>query len=200
MSEPIIFTITVPDGLEEQVPQIMQLGLFAIFKGTESYSVPGGTEFRLNQLGVNKIGQDKLAALLSLSAYGPSCSGTVGPRFIEMTNEEYQKAVPVQFPESTKPTFTEEVVEGAEGEEPTINRIVTGSEQMTWAEYAPWATVSNDGTRFLVNMSERAWGDTCGDGLSWEEFIIWYAEFTDRILTENQAQIKLASEEYRSGE
>ena len=42
-------------------------------------------------------------------------------------------------------------------------------------------------SKYLVEMSERAEGETCGDGLSWEEFKAWFSVFTTRILNADQA-------------
>lgn len=39
MSDPIVFTITIPDGAELLSQDLLNMGMYAIFKGIESYSV-----------------------------------------------------------------------------------------------------------------------------------------------------------------
>lgn len=171
MAGTIVFTIFIKDGVEQTNSQILNLGLLAIWKGCESYSVEGGTEFRFDTQGISKISTEKL---MEVSYFYPDvqCRGQIGPRFIELTDAEYNGLVQVQFPASTKTV--------GEGEEAT-------TEQITFAEYCPFGPLqSADGTKWLINISERAQSETCGDGTSWEEYLIWQAAFGDRLINETQ--------------
>jgi len=186
MADRIVFTVSVPDGAELLSPDLMNMGLYAIFKGTESYSVDGGTEFRFDQAGIGKISTAQLFGLIQFGQIGVQCRGQIGPRYIELTAEEYNGPVPVQFPESTKTV--------GEGEEAT-------TEQMSFAEYCPFGALQSvDQTKWLINISERAQGETCGDGTSWEEYLIWQAAFGDRLLTEGQRNALAGSAAYTQGE
>lgn len=179
MSEPIVFIVFIPDGAELQSPDLMNMGVYALFKGTESYSVEGGTEFRFNQGGIEKISTEQLYALIQFGALGVSCTGKIGPRWMEMSNAEYIGLVPEVFPESTKPG-TEEGT----------------TQQMTFSEYVPFATQSQDGTSWLVQLSEVAAGETCGDGLSWDEYLIWFNTYGTRVLSATAGQALLESAKY----
>lgn len=182
MAGTIVFTVFVPDGAELLSQDLMNMGLYAIFKGTESYSVDGGTEFRFDQSGISKISTAQLFGLIQFEALGVQCRGQIGPRFIELTDTEYNGLVPVQFPESTK------IV--GDGEEAT-------TEQMTFAEYCPFGAMQSiDETKWLINISERADGETCGDGTSWEEYLVWQNAFGDRLLNETQRNTLAASSSY----
>lgn len=192
MASTIVFTVFVPDGAELLSPDLMQMGLYAIFKGTESYSVDGGTEFRFDQSGIGKISTAQLFGLIQFGQIGVQCRGQIGPRYIELTDVEYNGPVPSQFPESSRITYLEPI-DGVQ-QEPLV-------EQMTFAEYCPFGALpSADGTKWLINISERAQGEICGDGTSWEEYIIWQAAFGDRLLTEGQRNDLAASAAYAQGE
>lgn len=172
----IVFTILVKAGFETDA-NVIQLEQLALIKGCRPDGVEEGTSYPLNQIGVNKLSIEQLGALVMFEQGGMiQCSGQVGPRFVEMTAAEYADLVPAAFPESTKHV----------GVEPDIT-----VQQMTWSEYAPWATPNADSSKYLVEMSERAEGETCGDGLSWAEFKAWFAAFGARILNVDQAAATL---------
>lgn len=188
MAGTIVFTVAVPDGAELLSPDLMNMGLYAIFKGTESYSVDGFTEFRFDQAGIGKISTQQLFWLIQFGAIGVQCRGQIGPRYIELTAAEYNGPVPVQFPESTKTTPVEPI--DGEPQEPLV-------EQMTFAEYCPFGPVQSiDGAKVIINISERADGETCGDGTSWPEYLTWHAAFGDRLLAEGQRNALAGSEAY----
>ena len=204
MSNKVVFTIFVPDGAELLSPDLMNMGLYAIFKGTESYSVAGGTEFRFDKDGIDKISTEQLAAILQFGVIGVKGSGMIGPRYLEMTDEEYNGLVPVSFPESGKKekSYTyEDVIITPEDGEPYTERVetehITEAQQMTFAEYAPFGAVrSVDGKTWIFDISERADGDTCGDGTSWEEFQVWFVTFGLGLMTSGQYMAKLATPAY----
>lgn len=168
----IVFTILVNAGFETDT-NVFQLEQLALIQGCRPDGVEEGTSYPLNQIGVNKLSIEQLGALIMFEQAGAiSCFGQVGPRFVEMTAAEYSSLVPVSFPESTKHV----------GVEPDIT-----VQQMTWSEYAPWSAPNADASKYLVEMSERAEGATCGDGLDWGEFKVWFSVFSTRILNDGQA-------------
>lgn len=172
-----VFHINMPASAATTNTTVQQMATLALILGCDPDVGVGGAIYPFNQNGINMVSVQHLAALFQLEAAGAiSCSGFVGPRFIEMTDAEYHDLVPVEFPESTKHV----------GVDPDITL-----QQMTWNEYCPWATQSADGSKWLVNMSERAEGETCGDGLSWDEFKIWFGTFGMKILSTDQAQVLL---------
>lgn len=181
MSDPIVFIVFIPDGAELQSPDLMNMGVYAIFKGCESYSVDGGTEFRFDQRGISKISTEQLYGLIQFGALGVQCRGMIGPQFIELTAAEYNGPVPTHFPESTKPGATET--------DPPV--------QMTFAEYCPFgALISVDGTSALIEISERAAGELCGDGTNWDEYLIWFSTYGARLLPPGAAEALRVSEKY----
>lgn len=172
MSE-YIFHISIPAQSATSNTPVQQLATLALILGCDPDVGVGGAIYPFNQDGINVVSIHHLAVLLQLEAAGAiSCSGFVGPRFVEMTGAEYHDLVPIDFPESAK-------------------HVDDQIQQMTWDEYCPWATQSADGSQWLVNMSERAEGETCGDGLSWDEFKVWFGKFGMAILSSDQAQILL---------
>lgn len=168
-----VFHINIPASAATANTTVQQMATLALILGCDPDVGVGGSIYPFNQNGINMVSVQHLAALLQLEAAGAiSCSGFVGPRFVEMTDDEYRGLVPGEFPESTKHVEIEEEIT---------------AQQMTWDEYCPWATQSEDGSKWLVNMSERAEGETCGDGLSWDEFKVWFSKFGLNILSSDQA-------------
>lgn len=177
-----VFNIFIPAQSAMSVPAVQQLATLALILGCDPDVLSGGANYPFNQDGINMVGSEHLLALIQLSQAGViSCAGQVGPRYIEMTDAEYNGLVPVDFPESVKHV----------GVEPDITVM-----QMTFAEYCPWAAQSVDKSKWLVDLSERAEGETCGDGTSWDEYLIWASVFGERILSSSQAAELRASEVY----
>lgn len=186
MSDPIVFTITIPVGSITGVEDVQKLSSLALMLGCEPEVIAGGVEYPINQFGVNMMSVDQLKVLVYFFSQGLlTCEGILGPRYIEMTSAEYSSMVPVDFTESTKTA----------GDDPENLK----TEQMLWSEYCPWSTESVDKTKVLVDLSERAFMQSCGDGLSWDEFLVWFTHYPDRILSSGQADVLKASKAYALG-
>lgn len=159
-----------PQQLAES-PQLQQLATFFLLSGgrIDRDRSTGLCSYVLDDIGEMLLTADHLALL-----YSAGVGVDKATLHVEMLQAEYEEGiVPAQFPGAVSVTADED------GEETTITR--------TWQEYSPLAQESTDGTKYLVRCVHVPPGSTSGNGLSEEEFRIWYAEFGARLLVKAQA-------------
>jgi hypothetical protein len=178
---PNIFFINIPaEAISNS--SVQQMTLSALMLGCGPYVTTDGVCYPINETGINFITNDHLSALSQFSALGITCTGKVGQRFIELTNAEYEGDVPVDFPNSSITTM--------EGEEPI-------AEQMKMKDYFKRGQMQSvDETKWMVEISKVPPGADCGDGLSWEDYQIYFNTFGSRIIGLKGRQSLIDSEAY----